>query len=331
VVLVSPETTGEVAAAMMTRLRGELRAASFEMDVVTISTEAPRRGTVEEAANQSGAIAALGIFFGAGRVEMWAADASAGRTLMQNLPLDSGASDRRATVVAVKAVDLLKALLADIWNDPTATLPAPAPAPAPLAAATPAPTPEVTEVNISATETPAATPVAPDRFSITAGAGWLNEGEISGWAPLVALSAAIGAGRLGVRFTLSALGPSVGVSAAAGSAQLAQQIGLLELLVWSREWHRLRGLLALGAGAHHLSIDSRGAAGFTGVNHDLWSATASAGGGVTLGVLHWLVVALDARAAENWPATTVQIDGTRTARIGRPILWLALGAGVRFP
>jgi hypothetical protein len=27
----------------------------------------------------------------------------------------------------------------------------------------------------------------------------------------------------------------------------------------------------------------------------------------------------------------VQIDGVRAARIGRPVVWLALGAGVRFP
>ena len=48
-----------------------------EMDVATVSADAPRRGTVEELAAH-GVTAALGIFFSAGRVEMWAADATAG-------------------------------------------------------------------------------------------------------------------------------------------------------------------------------------------------------------------------------------------------------------
>ena len=42
------------------------------------------------------------------------------------------------------------------------------------------------------------------------------------------------------------------------------------------------------------------------------------------------MLALDARAVENWPATTVNIDGAQVARIGRPIIWVALAAGVRF-
>ena len=130
---------------------------------------------------------------------------------------------------------------------------------------------------------------------------------------------------------MSALGPSKGVAADAGSALLAQEVGLVELMLWSREWRRLRGLLAVGAGAHHLSVEGHGATGFTGVSREVWSTATTAGGGVTLDVLPRVVVALDARAIETWPATTVQIDGTRAARVGRPILWVALGAGVRFP
>src|SRR5689334_10690220 len=104
VLLVTPEPGGDIAPAVLTRLRGELRAARFEMDVATIAADAPRRATVEEMAAREGTSAALGIFFGSGRVEMWATDASAGRTLMQNMRLDQGTPDRRAAIVAVKAV-----------------------------------------------------------------------------------------------------------------------------------------------------------------------------------------------------------------------------------
>jgi hypothetical protein len=323
VLLVVPEPAADLAAAVLTRLRGELRAASFDLDVMTIGAEAPRRSTVEDAAVRGGASAALGIFFAAGRVEMWATDASAGRTLMQNLPLDGSAPERRAAVVAVKAVDLLKALLADIWNAPAAVAVAPTRLP-PDAAPTTGP-----DTTIGVVHQPPTMPR--ERFALTAGAGWLQNGTASGWAPTASLSAALGAGRVGLRVAVSGLGPAAGVNETSGSARLTQEIGLVELLAWSREWRRLRGLLALGAGAHHLSVEGHGNPGFAGVNHEIWSTATSAGAGITLDVVSRLVVALDARAIENWPATTVQIDGTRAARIGRPIVWVALGAGVRFP
>jgi hypothetical protein len=42
------------------------------------------------------------------------------------------------------------------------------------------------------------------------------------------------------------------------------------------------------------------------------------------------MLALDGRAVENWPATTVNLNGLQIARVGRPIIWVALAAGVRF-
>ncbi len=328
VLLVTPEPGGDIAPAVVTRLRGELRAARFEMDVATIAADAPRRASVEDMAMREGTTAALGIFFGAGRVEMWATDASAGRTLMQNIPLDAGASDRRAAIVAVKAVDLLKATLAEIWTATATATPATAPpVPEATASAAPAP-PPVTIVAESPPESESTNHNG--RFWLAAGGGWLAAGSVGAWAPLVALSAALGSGGLAARLTVSAFGETPSVATTAGSALLAQQIGLAELLLSSRAWHRLRGALAIGIGAHHLSIDGRGAPGFTGVNYSLWSTATTAGAGLALDVLPQLVLALDVRAVETWPATEVTIDGTRVARLGRPTVWVALAAGLRF-
>jgi len=327
VLLVTTDPAGEIAPVVVSRLRGELRAARFDMDVTTIAADAPRRGSVEEMAAHEGVTAALGIFVGGDRVEMWAADAAAGRTLMQNLPLDPGATDRRATIVAVKAVDLLKATLAEIWSAPAAALDAappqgelPAPAPAPEATAV-APAPPVDEDELA----------TPARLMIAVGAGWLQAGAASGWAPTAAIAAAIGAGRFAARLTVSALGASADViRPAVGSAQLTQQLGLAELVLRSGVWHRLRGVLALGAGAHHLSVTGRGEAGFAGVDSSIWSLATTLGVGVTLDLSPHLMLTLDARAIENLPATDVHIDGAPAAHVGRPIVWLALAAGVKF-
>jgi hypothetical protein len=327
VLLVTTDPAGEIAPVVVARLRGELRAARFEMDVATIASDAPRRTTVEEMAARGGVTAALGIFVGADRVEMWAADASAGRTLMQNLPLDPGATDRRATIVAVKAVDLLKATLAEIWS-------APPPLSAVVADQPSAPPPATADAVVVAPPTATAVDAAPertqDRFDVTGGGGWLQQGTHGGWAPLLAIAAALGRGPFAARVTVSALGQTITFSQAEGSAQLAQEIALCELMLRSGAWHGLRGALSLGAGAHHLSITGRGQPGFRGDNFDLWSMATAAGAGVSLDVSpHW-VLALDARVVEDLPATEVQIFGQSAVRVGRPTVWLALAAGVRF-
>jgi hypothetical protein len=325
VLLVTTDPAGEIASVVFARLRGELRAARFEMDVATIASDAPRRSTVEEMAARGGVTAALGIFVGGDRVEMWAADASAGRTLMQNLPLDPAATDRRATIVAVKAVDLLKATLAEIWSAPpplTAAVANQPPPPAAADVAVVAPTP--------ATAVDAVLERTQDRFDVTGGGGWLQQGAHGGWAPLLAIAAALGRGPFAARVTVSALGQTITYSQTEGSAQLAQEIALCELMLRSGAWHGLRGALSLGAGAHHLSITGRGQPGFRGDNFDLWSMATAAGAGVSLDVSpHW-VLALDARVVEDLPATEVHIFGQSAVRVGRPTVWLALAAGVRF-
>lgn len=325
VLLVTPEPGGDIAPAVLTRLRGELRAARFEMDVATISADAPRRATVEEMAAREGTSAALGIFFGAGRVEMWATDASAGRTLMQNMRLDQGTPDRRAAIVAVKAVDLLKATLAEIWSAPP-----PSPEPEPLSEpVVVAPPPPPVAVVIEQPVDDAAERSA-DRFSLSVGGGWLQAGSVSGWTPVIAVSTALGSSGLAARFTLAAMGSTTDVNRTAASAKLTQQIALAELLLWSRAWHRLRAALAVGVGAHHLSIEGQAAPGFLSGNQGSWSTATGAGASVALNLASNLMLALDARAVENWPATTVNINGAEIARVGRPIIWVALAAGVRF-
>ena len=326
VLLVTPEQGGDIAPAVLTRLRGELRAARFEMDVATIAADAPRRATVEEMAAREGTSAALGIFFGGGRVEMWATDASAGRTLMQNMRLDQGTPDRRAAIVAVKAVDLLKATLAEIWSTPPPGPAEPEPLPpAPEAVALPPPIAVVIEHPVDDAAARRA-----DRFSLSAGAGWMQAGSVSGWTPVIAIATALGGSGLAARLTLAGLGSSSEVTKLEGSAQLTQQIAMAELLLWSRAWHRLRAALAIGAGAHHLSIEGQGAPGFVSGNQSLWSTATGAGASVAWNLHPNLMLALDARAVENWPATTVNINNAQIARIGRPIIWIALAAGVRF-
>src|SRR5580704_3833921 len=135
VVLVVPEAPGAVATEALARVRGELGAARFEVETDVVANNVDRRATVERALRKADARAAFGIFFGSGVAEIWVTDSVSGRTVVQTLPLSVAAPERRATVLAVKAVDLLKATLAEVWvATPIAPPPAPiGPPPVPVA------------------------------------------------------------------------------------------------------------------------------------------------------------------------------------------------------
>src|SRR5580698_1688616 len=130
VVLVIPGAIGPVATEALTRVRGELQAARFEVITEVVAADVDRRAAVEREVRRGNARAAFGIFFGGGSAEIWVTDAATGRSAVQTLPLDAASPERRAAVLAVKAVDLLKATLAEIWiNPPVAPLPVPTPVP----------------------------------------------------------------------------------------------------------------------------------------------------------------------------------------------------------
>ena len=146
VVLVVPEAPGAVATEALARVRGELGAARFEVETDTSPTTSIGARRSSGRSGKADARAAFGIFFGSGVAEIWVSDSVSGRTVVQTLPLSTAAPERRAAVLAVKAVDLLKATLAEVWvASPTA--------PAPTPAAPPAPTPTVAS--------PASSPSAP--------------------------------------------------------------------------------------------------------------------------------------------------------------------------
>src|SRR5207248_6489046 len=139
------------------------------------------------------------------------ADARSGRTTVELL-MDPASGERRASVLAAKAVDLLKAVLAEVPASERRALPPPAPV-APVIEATAVPS-------------PAAEPVVdrPDRV-LLAGVDWLRAGGVQTFAPT--LSFAWLAGHLGGRAVLAGLGTSTDVPREQGSARLAQNFALL--------------------------------------------------------------------------------------------------------
>jgi len=352
-VLVIPEAPGAVATEALARVRGELGAARFEVQTVVVANDVERRATVERALRKADARAAFGIFFGSGVAEIWVSDSVSGRTVVQTLPLSTAAPERRATVLAVKAVDLLKATLAEVWvpspsvATPASTTPtAPAephdaesaaPPPAP-AFPQPAPPPRV-EVTARVQSAPVATgegtpPGSEEgparalgrRLDLAVGGGWIGAGSISTWAPLLALAAY--SGHAGARLIATGFGSSAELTQSAGSVRLAYGLALAELAARQPFGSHFETTASVSAGAARLAVDGTGDAGYQGSSARVWSAVG--GGGVGAAVLFSrLTITVDARVLMAATSTEVRIAGADVVQVGRPIIWIGGALGVQ--
>ena len=344
VVLVVPGAIGPVATEALTRVRGELQAARFEVITEVVAPDVDRRATVEREVRRGNARAAFGIFFGGGSAEIWVTDAATGRSAVQTLPLDAASPERRAAVLAVKAVDLLKATLAEIWINPPVT---PAPAPVPVAepsrsAASAEPTSTIASAPLHA-EAPVRTAEVdleprsePDlsyssaslgrRTDLEVGAGWIGAGSINTWAPMVAISAFTG--HFGARLVGAGFGSSGELDQPAGSAQVRYSLALGELAVRQPFGRHFETTASLSAGATRLSVDGTGATGYAGSSARVWSVAGGGGVGAAVSISRF-IIAIDARVLVSATATEVRIDGEDVLRAGRPLIWLGGSAGIR--
>jgi hypothetical protein len=354
VVLVVPEAPGVVATEALARVRGELGAARFEVETDVVANNVDRRATVERALRKADARAAFGIFFGSGVAEIWVSDSVTGRTVVQTLPLSTAAPERRATVLAVKAVDLLKATLAEVWVTvppvpaPTSAVPptpsppvassAPKPIVAPPSTPPPSPAPQVDAIETKARPTPivvergleleppAATP--PGRgVDLAAGVGWVGAGSVSSWAPLVAVSAF--SGHVGGRLLATGFGSSTSLTQQVGSARVAYGLALAELAARQSIGRHFETTASLSAGTARLSVDGTAAAtGFDGQSVRVWSAVGGGGVGAAI-LISRLTISVDARVLVSATEADVRIDGESVLRAGRPLFSVSGSLGVR--
>jgi hypothetical protein len=308
-----------------TRVRGELQAAGFELTGTFAHTGAAWRESVAETARARGQ-RTLGIATADDLVELEICvfDGNVRRTTGQRLPLASVPASRRAAVIAVVAVDLLKTTLArptppaTTTAEPPKVAPEPRPPAPPLAPTTPA-------AAVVARAVPAPTPSW--RPVLALGGGWLQAGRASSWAPHVSLTAR--GSRFGARATLSAFDSGPEVSAEAGTARLSHTLALGELMAALPLARGLDLMVGAGAGGWRLAVDGRGAPGFAGSTTAVWSPVAVAGLGAVWTITPRLALALDARLLAAGTATVVRVDGDEVARVGRPLVWITASVGVR--
>src|ERR1035437_9780285 len=96
---------------ILPRLRAELGAMGFDLVEMLADDGAPARAALEENARSLGAIAAVRLVPSGGGVEVWIVDRVTGKTVLREIVRPEGPSGEADAMVAMRAVELLRASL----------------------------------------------------------------------------------------------------------------------------------------------------------------------------------------------------------------------------
>ena len=318
VVLLRPPVTDDVTSDALARVRGELTAGGFDVSMLAQDPALDVRTALETVGRELDPIAAFAIVraAGANTAEIWVCDRMARKSVIQSVRLDAtGTSGEpsRSVVLAVRAVELLKASLAQYW---LASVRKPAPVP----------------------ETPAVVEVPPAPYAIAgigveAGVGWLDSvGAVSAvWRPVVRASYG---GRHGwaVRLGAGGFGSDAVLRAPDASAQIRQEMATLEIVRGFFPGHRVQLVVSLGGGGYHARVTGMGTGmqTYTERVSSSWSAIAMAGGGVVLPIVHHIALAVDGQVGVTWPDNLIRLLGAEAGRTGSPALLASAGVLATF-
>jgi hypothetical protein len=310
VVLLRPQVTDDVTSDALTRVRGELAAGGFDVSMLPHDPALEVRAALETVGRELDPIATFAIVRAAGgnTAEIWVCDRLEGKSVIQSVRLDGSGATGDASpsvVLAVQAVELLKASLAQYWLSST-------------------------RQPAARTRTPAG-PAAPPAYATTgigveAGIGWLDSaGAVTGaWQPILRASWG-GAHGWGVRLAAAGFGSEASLHAPLGTAQIRQQLATAEIVRGFRAGHLVQPVASLGAGAYGARIEGVAAPGSTGVTTDSWSALVTAGAGVVLPLASHVALAADAHILVAVPYTAVRFGSVEAGNTGWPSLLVSAG------
>jgi hypothetical protein len=323
VVVARPANADAVTVEALARVRGELEAAGFEIVAIPVDPAQDQRTIVETIGRDDNPVAAFAIFpgprspGGQPTAEIWVSDRQKGKATVQRMRVDPQDADRSAAVLAVYAVELLKASLADLW------VPEARRKPEPEATPPPPPPPDI--------EPPAGRPYTFAGFGLELAGGVLAHagGLDSTWTPALRVSFG-GAGGLAVRLGVAAGGQRSSVANAAGSARLSHQIATVGAVYAFRPAARVQPFVAAGAGVYRIGVSgvSNDLEEWLGRSTQLWTAAMSAAAGVTVALGQHMAVIVGAEALLFLPRPVIELGEDTDARVGqagRPALLVTAG------
>ncbi len=316
-----------------TRVRAELGAAGFDVVVLPVTEEDPKQA-VESAGHDLHPASVLLVerLVASGNAsahdtgsELWLADRMLRKTVVLRLkPADSekidraGAGSREAARVAVQAVELVKARLAELSvtreHEPAAASTQPAPPPAP------------------------ARELRGTHPNLTAGAGWL-EGFHKGQqalTPVLRLGVALPERLTGevlavdVRGSFVGLGQTARVEHGPGAATLRHTAVGLDAVVRFMPRRRVQPFVSLGGGLLALDVAGDAPDPYRNSAKRTLSGLVTASGGLWLQPLTGVGLSLESQLMDAWSKTVVRIAGEDAAEVAAPLLLVSAGLMAEF-
>jgi hypothetical protein len=329
VVLLERSSADDAGREITTRVRAELSAAGFDVTALPIGDEDPKKAVegagfhvhpasvllVERLDEESGAPP--------GDAELWLSDRLLRKTVVLRLRRDERASDaesrsRDAARIAVQAVELVKARLAELSLTREREREAPPP-------------------SVTAPRPPL--PVTRGaRPNLTAGVGLL-EGFQDGQQSLtfvLRLGVALPERWTGDVLALDVRGGFIGLGRAAriehgaGSASLRHTAVELDAVVRFLPKRQVQPFVSLGGG--FLAVDVAGMAPepYRNTSARTLSGLVSASGGLWLQPVSGIGLAVEGQLLDAWSKTIVRIAGEDAAEVAAPLLLLSAGLMVEF-
>lgn len=316
VVVLAAETEDLVVRNARARIAGELAAAPFRVIERPLGTETDLITQVETGGEAFSASATFAITLerpaermtdgypdpAPPTVAVWVSNRLTNRTTIQRLQIEEGDVDRAARLLAIEAVETIRASLGELWPR----------------------SPRRREPEPECLATPASAPRA--HFDLSLALGVLADGGRSPalWAPAVA----VGYGRGALELRLRAMGSSLAASVEGpDGVGAALRRGLLSLALVHvfRADRRLRPLLLIEAGAQVLTTEPLGVPPERTERHTAWSVLSAAGGGLRIMLGPGLALDAEAQLGMLWPPTVVRAATNDLARFDRPALLARAG------
>jgi hypothetical protein len=317
-----------------TRVRAELTAAGFEVVLLPVAEQDPKQA-VEAAGRELHPASVLLVErllssssprgAGAGS-ELWLADRMLHKTVVLRLKTaagepragDTASGSRQAARVAVQAVELVKARLAELSLTRERE-------PAPSAPAPPAAPPAVREPRSA-------------HPNLTLGVGVL-EGFQKGqhaFTPVLRLGVALPESVTGEVLAVDVRGGFVGLGRTAriehgpGAATLRHTAATLDAVVRFLPHGRVQPFVSLGAGMLALDVAGDAPEPYRNSSARTLSGLVDASGGLWLQPLAGVGLVLEGQLMDAWSKTVVRIAGEDAAEVAAPLLFLSGGLMAEF-
>lgn len=317
-----------------TRVRAELGAAGFDVLVMPVTEEDPKQA-VESAGHELHPASVLLVerlapsdgSRGSAGAELWLADRMLRKTVVLRLKRadddatnsDSAAvNSREAARVAVQAVELVKARLAELAVTREQAPPPPTPPPE----RPPPPEPQLRGA----------------RPNLTAGLGLL-EGFQRGQqtlTPVLRLGVALPERWTGeilaldLRTSFVGLGRAARIERGPGAATLRHTAAALDGVVRFLPRQRVQPFVSLGAGLLALDVSGDAPDPYRNESARTLSGLVTASGGLWLQPWHGLGLVLEGQLMDAWSKTVVRIAGEDAAEVAAPLLLVSGGLMAEF-